>query len=183
MSKLYLSPSTQEFNQYVTSGNEELYANAIADAMVPYLRASNIEFDRNDPSGKVTDSVAKSNEQNYDFHLAIHSNAAPERLSGQIRGSDVYYYKGSDKGQAAATVFANNLKEIYPLPNMVGTVPTTSLFELRKTIAPAVLVELAYHDNVDDANWITGNIDSIAKNLSISVADVLDVPFVDPFAI
>ena len=58
-------------------------------------------------------------------------------------------------------------------------VPTTSLVELRRTKAPAVLVEVAYHDNVDDANWITSNIEEIAENLSLSLADVLGVPFVE----
>ena len=32
---IYLSPSTQEFNQYVTGGNEEQYMNLSADAMEP----------------------------------------------------------------------------------------------------------------------------------------------------
>ena len=59
-------------------------------------------------------------------------------------------------------------------------VPTTTLAELRRTSAPAVLVEVAYHDNVDDANWITSNIEEIAENLALSTADYLGVPFVEP---
>ena len=57
---------------------------------------------------------------------------------------------------------------------------TTELVELRRTAAPAVLVEVAYHDNVDDANWITSNIERIGENLALSTADVLGVPFVEP---
>ena len=79
----------------------------------------------------------------------------------------------------AAEIFANNLKLIYPYPELVKIVPTTTLVELRRTKAPAVLVEVAYHDNVDDANWITSNIEPIAENLSLSLADVLGVPFVE----
>ena len=37
MPKIYLSPSTQEFNQYVGGGNEEQYMNLLADYMEPYL--------------------------------------------------------------------------------------------------------------------------------------------------
>lgn len=97
----------------------------------------------------------QSNAGNYDFHLAIHTNAAPENLSGRIQGPNVYYYRDSAQGRAAAEIFANNLKLIYPYPELVKIVPTTTLVELRRTKAPAVLVEVAYHDNVDDANWIT----------------------------
>lgn len=50
MPNLFLSPSTQEYNEYITGGNEEYYTNLIADAMEPYLRASGITFTRNDPS-------------------------------------------------------------------------------------------------------------------------------------
>ena len=180
MASVFLSPSTQEYNPVVTGNNEEYYANLIADAMVPYLRASGITFGRNDPSGNVSTSIAMSNAGNYDLHLAIHSNAAPPNLAGLIRGSDVYYYRDSTRGRAAAEIFANNLKLIYPEPSLVSVVPTTTLVEVRRTTAPAVLVEVAYHDNVEDATWLINNIESIGENLALSVADFLGVPFIEP---
>lgn len=180
MPTIYLSPSTQEYNLYVTGNSEEYYANLIADAMVPYLRASGIDFIRNDPGGTVSDSIASSNASNVDFHIAIHSNAAPPNLAGLLRGPDVYYYRDSNRGRSAAEIIANNLKLIYPFPELVTPVPTTTLAELRRTKAPAVLVEVAYHDNYDDATWIINNIEAIGENLALSVADILGVPFIEP---
>lgn len=180
MASVFLSPSTQEYNPYVTGNSEEYYTNLIADAMIPYLNASGISYGRNDPSGTVSTSISMSNAGNYDLHLAIHSNAAPESMAGRLRGPDVYYYKDSSKGKAAAEIFANNLEMIYPIPSLVTTVPTTSLVELRRTRATAVLVEIAYHDNWEDANWIISNIEVIAENLALSVADYLGVPFRRP---
>ena len=180
MPSVFLSPSTQQYNLYAGGGNEEYYANLIADAMIPYLNASGISYGRNNPSGTVTDSIALSNAGNYDFPLAIHSNAAPESLSGMIRGSDAYYYRDSAAGRRDAEIIANNLKLIYPLPTRVTVVPTTTLVELRRTKAPAVLVELAYHDNIEDADWIRGNVEAIGRNLALSVADILGVAFVEP---
>ena len=109
MPRIFLSPSTQEYNPYVTGGNEELYANLIADAMEPYLRASGIDFTRNDPNGSVSTSIAASNAGNYDFHLAIHSNAAPANLAGMLQGPDVYYYRDSSRSRAAAEFCARHL--------------------------------------------------------------------------
>lgn len=179
MPNVFLSPSTQEYNQFVNGGTEEYYANLIADAMVPYLRASGIDFSRNNPGGTVTDSIASSNEGNYDFHLAIHSNAAPPNLSGAIQGPDVYYYRDSAAGRRDAEIIANNLRQIYPDPSLVTVVPTTTLAEVRRTKAPTVLVEVAYHDNVEDANWIKNNVGAIGRNLALSVADIVGVPFVE----
>lgn len=180
MPSVFLSPSTQEYNAYVTGGTEEYYTNLIADAMEPYLRAAGISFSRNNPALLVQDSVRLSNMGNYGLHLAIHSNAAPENLAGQLQGSDVYYYANSNAGQRAAQIFADNLAVIYPYPELVSAVPTTQLYELSNTRAPAVLVELAYHDNPEDAAWITQNIERIAQNLALSVTQFLGVPFVFP---
>ena len=48
MPTIYLSPSTQEFNEYANGlGTEEEWMNRLADAMEPQLTASGIRFTRN----------------------------------------------------------------------------------------------------------------------------------------
>lgn len=177
MPTIYLSPSTQEFNPYNGGGNEEEYMNKIADAMIPYLEASGIGYVRNTPDMTAASSITASNAGQYDLHLALHSNAAGPGGSGGIRGSEVYYAPGSVNGQRAAEIIANNLKLIYPLPDRVRTVPTKTLGEVVKTKAPAVLIEYAYHDNAEDAEWIRNNINAIAENTVLSLADYFDIPF------
>ncbi|MBC8569312.1 N-acetylmuramoyl-L-alanine amidase [Zongyangia hominis] len=177
---IYLSPSTQEWNPYVTGGTEEYYMNLVADAMEPYLRANGIAFSRNTPDMTAASSIKASNAGNYDLHLALHSNAAPPATAGTIRGTEVYYAPGSVKGQRAAEIIANNLKTIYPLPDRVRALPTTTLGEVTKTRAPAVLIEFAYHDNVEDANWIKNNIGAIARNVVLSLTEYFGLPFITP---
>lgn len=179
MPSIYLSPSTQEFNPYVIGGNEEYYMNLIADAMEPYLYATGIDFTRNTPQMTAASSIAASNAGNYDLHLALHSNATAAG-DGRARGSEVYYYPTSVNGKRAADIIANNLQMIYPLPNLVRTVPTTSIGEVRRTRAPSVLIEFAYHDNYQDATWIRDNIDAIAQNVVLSLADYFGIPFRTP---
>ncbi len=178
MPTIYLSPSTQEFNEYVDgSGSEEFYMNLIADAMIPYLEASGINYVRNTKDMTAATSIAASNYGNYDLHLALHSNAAGEANSGNVRGTEVYYYPRSVNGQRAAEIIANNFKIIYPLPELVRTVPTETLGEVVRTKAPSVLIEFAYHDNLEDALWIQNNIEEIAKNTVLSLTDYFDIPF------
>ncbi len=178
---VFLSPSTQEYNLfYDGNGSEEDYMNLIADAMVPYLEASGITVVRNTTADTAQTSAQKSNASGAELHLALHSNASPEELAGRLRGTDVYYYTGSEMGQRAADIIANNFSLISPTPQLVDVIPTTSLAELRRTAAPSVLIEIAYHDNQDDANWIRANIRDIARNLSASVADYFGVPLRQP---
>lgn len=180
MPKLYLSPSLQEENKYVGGGNEEYYMNLIADEMEPYLTASGIIFTRNSPDQTVNQVIAQSNAGAYDLHLAIHSNSAPKSFAGKLQGTDVYYFAQSRNGRKAAEIIANNFKSIYPMPSMVKTVANTTIPELRLTRAPAVLIEIAYHDNADDARWIRDNIAEIAKNLVLSVTEYFGLPFRGP---
>lgn len=181
MPRIYLSPSTQEFNQFVTGGSEEFYMNQIADAMVPYLRASGIEFTRNNPGDTIPIIIQRSNDYPYALHLALQSRSTPgDEIPN--RGIDVYHYAYSSiNGEKAAYIIAENLRKIYPFPNAVTVVPTLTMQELNLTDAPAVLVELGYFDNPADAIWIADNTKEIGKNLAMSVAQFLQVPFIDPF--
>lgn len=180
MPRVYLSPSLQEYNLYVNGGTEEEITNLIADAMEPYLLASGIEFTRNRPEMSLGEAIAASNEGNYDLHFAIHSNAAPESLAGKLQGVDAYYFYNSPYGREMADIVTENMKQVYPDGEKVQSVATATLRELRRTNAPAVLVEVGYHDNIEDAQWIKENIDQIAKELAKSIADYFGVPFRQP---
>lgn len=177
---LFLSPSTQDFNPYVTTGNEQYWMNQLADRMEPYLFASGLNVTRNDPNGSAAQSIRASNAGTYDFHLALHSNASPEALAGRQRGVDIYYFPASEEGLRMANILVDNLKPIYPLPERVRALPTVLICEVRRTKAPSVLAELGYHDNVEDADWLTGNLEEIAAALSEGVTEYFGLPFLTP---
>lgn len=177
---LFLSPSTQDFNPYVTTGNEQYWMNQLADRMEPYLFASGLNVTRNDPNGSAAQSIRASNAGTYDFHLALHSNASPEALAGRQRGVDIYYFPASEEGLRMANILVDNLKPIYPLPERVRALPTVLIGEVRRTKAPSVLAELGYHDNVEDADWLTGNLEEIAAALSEGVTEYFGLPFLTP---
>ncbi len=179
---IYLSPSTQESNLYVNSGTEEEWMNRLADAMAPYLVASGIQYVRNTPQMTAAGAIAASNRGRYDLHLALHSNAAPEGKYGQVRGIVVYYFPGSAQGKRAAERIAENLKAIYPLPDLVRAQPTTAIGEVRRVRAPSAFLELGYHDNRDDAAWIQSNLDAAARNIVLSLTEYFGIPFLTPTA-
>lgn len=177
MPSIYLSPSTQEFNTYVTQGTEEYWMNRLADAMEPILTASGISYTRNTPDMTAASSIRTSNAGNYDLHLALHSNAAGGGNAGRYRGIIAFYFPGSAQGERAAQLIVENLKAIYPLPNLVRAEGTTTLGEVRRVRAPAVLLELGFHDNVEDANWITSNIQPTAEAIVLALTEFFGIPF------
>ncbi len=177
---IFLSPSTQEWNPYYSGGNEEEYMNYLADRMEPYLRSSGIDFVRNDPAREVAGAIADSNKGNYDAHIALHSNAGGGEYAGKLRGIDIYYAPGSEEGERLASIIADNLKKIYPIPEKVRPLSTTSLGEVTQTRATAILAELGYHDNPEDVAWLKGNLTPIARNLVESLTEYFGIPFILP---
>ena len=164
MPRIFLSPSTQEYNPYITGhGSEEYFMNLIADAMEPYLLANTIRFTRNTPDMTAASSIRLANSGSYDFYLALHSNGSTNGSGeGTVRGVIAFYYPTSANGRRAADIFVQGLKEIYPLPDKVYTMATTTLGEVRQPYMPSVLLELGYHDNTADALWVENNIQAIA---------------------
>ena len=181
MPTIYLSPSTQDWNMYVTnSGSEEYNMNLLADALVPYLLSNGIQYQRNRPEMTAASSIREANEGNYDLYLALHSNAAPEGRYGEERGIIAFYYPGSADGQRAAELIAQELRKIYPLPNKVTTRATTTLGEVRQPRFPSVLVEIGYHDNYNDALWLESHWDAIAQQLARALTEYFGLPFIYP---
>ena len=50
MPTIYLSPSIQPYNKYLTEGDEQYWMNRIADDMVPMLEQNGINVVRNTPN-------------------------------------------------------------------------------------------------------------------------------------
>jgi len=180
MPTIYLSPSTQEGNYYVNGGTEEEWMNRLADAMLPYLLSSGIQYVRNTPEMTAASSIRASNAGRYDLHLALHSNASAPQNYGANRGILVFYYPGSTQGQRAAEIMAEDLRAIYPLPGQVEARANTTVGEVRLPRAPSVFLELGYHDNQDDAAWVQNNLDEIARSLVLSLTQYFGIPFLTP---
>ena len=178
---IYLSPSTQDWNPYVTgSGSEEYWMNRIADEMSPYLLSSGIQYTRNSPDMTAGSSIRQANSGYYDLYLALHSNASAEDNYGGTRGILAFYYPGSREGERAADTFVEYLRRIYPLPDRVQTRATTSLGEVKLSRFPAVLLEIGYHDNAADARWVESNTGEIARSLVQAMTQFFDIPFIWP---
>ena len=170
MPSIYLSPSLQPYNKYVTTGDEQYWMNVIADDMVPILEQNGIAVSRNTPGMTLGAGDPRVERRG----LRPAPRAALERRAGeplrQAARAGRLLLPLQHRGQSAPrTSSPTTCAASIPTPDLVNTVATTKLAEITKTNAPAVLVEIAYHDNVQDEAWIRENTALIARNLAMSV--------------
>lgn len=177
---VYLSPSVQEWNiGYGNYGNEQDRMNMVADVVEYELLRNGLTVARNMPSQTLTQVVADSNAKSPAVHVAIHSNAS---ANGNARGPEVYVHRfGGDAERLARDIYAQLLdisetdgfgvKEGYTAFNGSG------YYELRRTRAPAVLIEVAFHDNPQDAQFIIDNIYEIGVAIAKGILEYFGVPY------
>ena len=166
--KIYLSPSTQENNIGAgTFGTEEEYCNIVADKVQELLESYNIDIVRNQPIMSVESIVSHSNVEKVNLHVAIHTNAN----LGQSRGCEVFCYRFESEGNQLALSIYERLSKLTPTldrgvkegMNFYGA--GKHMYELAYTDAPAVLIEIDFHDNIESAKWLIRNTDKIAKGI------------------
>ena len=172
---IYLSPSNQFGNYGVkTVGytTEEEMMNKLADVIERHLKNAGFIVYRNNPYGDINAWNAVSNRVGADFHLAIHSNASKDHTA---RGIEIHVDDETSPSLSAATFVYNNLWSIYP----GNTNPTYnrgvkyargSLGEANDDyVRNGALIEVAFHDEYNDALWIVENMEQIGQNIASSI--------------
>lgn len=164
MSKIwYLSPSNQSANIGVGSyGSEKKQMNLLVGQIVPHLDRAGVSFHVGDPDMTIQERARESNEISACFHLALHSNAGGKGLA---RGPVAYYY--SDAGKEFGQRLVKGLLALGQENNRSCNLrQEKSFYELRKTIAPACLLEVDFHDSPDGAVFITTRREEIAEAIA-----------------
>ncbi len=181
MADVYISPSVQNWNVgYGSYGTEEQRMNLLADVLEYELRRHGLTTDRNSPDMTLQQVVADSNSVNPTVHVALHSNAA----NGQARGAEVYAHRFGGAGEQLARDVYDRIEEIAPTPGLgvkegYSTFNGQGMYELKRTTAPAILAEVAFHDNPADAQFIIDNIYEIGQAIAKGVLDYFDIDYVE----
>lgn len=165
MVSVFLSPSDQVGNTYAYGNtNEAVVCQQISNLLEDKLNKLGVMVD-SDPN--MYNAVDRSNKLRPDLHLAIHTNASPGH---NVRGVRVFYHSESEYGKTYAEKFFRVLSALYEGRHAVK--PYDKLYELRKTVSPAVYLELDFHDTVDGAKWLIDNKELIANTLCKVISDI-----------
>ncbi len=177
---VYLSPSVQEWNYgYGSYGTEQYRMNLIADVVQYDLQRHGLNVIRNSPDMTLTEIVRESNSYAPKAHVAIHSNASD---SHSARGPAVYVHRFGLRSEQLANDIYDRLLSIAPTDGFgvkegISEFGGQSYYELKRTAAPAVLVEVAFHDQPADAQYIIDHIVEIGIAISKGILEFFDIPY------
>jgi N-acetylmuramoyl-L-alanine amidase len=179
--KLYISPSTQEKNIGPNGYIEETQMNLIADILIPELIRHGQTIMRNNRLALgVTEICDESDAWGADYHIAIHSNA----FNGLSRGLLVFCYDPSNAGSLGTQLARKLFARLSPLTQSIEKEESSvlsgkaTMSEIAKTNAPAVLMEIDFHDTVGGAKWIMENIPNIAHAILLAILDQLGIAYI-----
>lgn len=175
MPKLYLASPNHPGEEYPNGGDEQYWINKIADRTESLLDERDIKVVRSKPGMGEDSKLKAAHREHCSLYLALGSHSAPSEAAGQMKGIDACYFEQDADSRRIAELFASRLRAIYPEPELVGTHPTAERRELQRAEAPAVCVNLAYHDNPQDEAWLVNSVDEIAVALSQAAADAMEV--------
>lgn len=172
MTKIYISPSSQPENRYAWGNtNEQEQCNKIALATVKALKRCGIEAKTN-TSGTMYSRASESNEWGADAHIPIHTNAA----NGKVQGTRLFSYDSKNKGYKICKSVMETLAPI--TPGTSDRITSANFYEITDTNAPCCYIEVAFHDNVEEAKWIIEHTNEIAEAITKGLCNHYGVKYV-----
>ena len=171
--KIYISPSNQGGNPGVHEvgfTNEKQEMNAIADHLINKLKEyPNVTVYRNNPAGNINQWNNDANYLGVDFKLAIHSNASEDHTS---YGVETWVDSEESNTYSIASLIQDAMIEMYPYKNREGynrgvKYAHGEIGEANDMyVRNGILIEVAHHDEIQDAKWIKENEKAIGEKMA-----------------
>ena len=180
MAKIFINPGHDELDLQGTSDydcgacNEEmgLYENEVAwnvgNLVAQYLEAAGCEV-KLLQSESLSNIYDTANDWNADYFVSIHCNAFNESANGV----ETLSYPSDIEGYHLAECIQNQILDTFEELTDRGLKARTDLAVLNGTDMPAVLVEMAFIDNPDDAILLRDRQDDFARAIARGVTDYL----------
>lgn len=176
--KIYFSPSDQMRNTYAVGNTTEaiqcrqiaLYA-VEAAKRCGFEALTNVTDNGDDAMDK---RIQESNAWGADAHIPIHTNA----FNGSVAGTRMFCYDGSGEGYKICKAIMDTLSPI--TPGESDNITAKHYDEVLYANAPTAYLEIGFHDNSAEAQWIIDHKQEIAEAIVQGLCNYYGVSYVAP---
>lgn len=171
--KIYISPSSQPANTYaVGNTNEQEQCRKIAAALEKELDRCGFNS-KAGLRGTMYTRTSESNSFGADLHLPIHTNA----FNGDVAGLRIMVYKLGGEAEQIAKAIMAELAPITPGASD-GISEYPGLYEVKNSNAICVYIEVGFHDNPEEAQWIIDHTQDIAVAIAKGLCNHYGVKYI-----
>lgn len=175
---IYISPSSQPANTYaVGKTNEQEQCRKIGAALEKELDRCGFNA-KAGLTGTMYTRVAESNAMKADLHLPIHTNA----YNGKVAGLRIMIYQKGGEAEQIAKAIMKTLAPITP-GTSDGISCQPQLYEISESDAICVYIEVGFHDNPEEAQWIIDHTKDIAVAIAKGLCNHYGVEYVPAEAV
>lgn len=163
--------------------NENLFNRAVVKYLNLHLKASGFKTILVAPTDEDTPlatRVKRANDAKADLYVSVHANALTSKKWGTHGGTETYVYKGSKESERIGKIIHKWLMKGTPLRDR-GVKEGNHLYVIRNTKMPAVLVECAFMDNLEEAKLLLSDAfrKECAKEIAQGICEAYGVKFKD----
>lgn len=163
--------------------NENLFNRAVKKYLDQHLRASGFKtilVAKGDEDVPLATRVKRANDAKADLYISIHANALTDKKWGTHGGTETYVYMGSKESERIGRIIHKHLMKGTPLRDR-GVKKGNHLYVLRNTKMPAVLVECAFMDNLEEAKLLLSDAfrRECAREIAMGICEAYGVKFKD----
>lgn len=172
--KIYVSPSSQTTNKYAVGNTTEAKeCRKIAVALVAALQRCGFEAMTN-LTGDMYARAKESDKWGANLHLPIHTNAHNKK----VKGTRLFSYDTKGEGYKACKAIMATLAPITP-GNSDSITANKALYEVWKPKSTTAYIEVAFHDNAEEAQWIIDSTEAIAEAICKGVCKYYGRPYIE----
>lgn len=171
--KIYTSPSSQPKNTYaVGNTNEQEQCRKIGAALDKSLDRCGFDS-KVGLTGTMYTRVAESNAWGSDLHMPLHTNG----FNGTVAGLRIMVYKLGGEAEQIARAIMDELAPITP-GKSDGISEYPGLYEIKASDAICVYIEVGFHDNPEEAQWIIDHTQDIAEAICRGLCNHYGVKYI-----
>lgn len=171
--KIYTSPSSQPENTYaVGNTNEQEQCRKIGAALDKALDRCGFDS-KVGLTGTMYTRVAESNAWGADLHMPLHTNG----FNGTVAGLRIMVFKKGGEAEQIAKAIMAELAHITP-GTSDGISEYPKLYEIANSNAICVYIEVGFHDNPEEAQWIIDHTQDIAEAICKGLCNHYGVTYV-----
>lgn len=119
-------------------------------------------------SESLANRVNIANKNNADIFISVHCNSA---ANTQAKGVETYYFQGSTKGKELAEIVQAELVKATGFINR--GIKTANFYVLKYTKMPAILVEIGFISNNDEAKKLADP--SVQDKIAQAISQAIDL--------